>query len=213
MNKLSIIIDSVLGAAVIALFVLFFCRPCGKSSATVTAADSTGVAIAYVNLDSIIANYTFAVEANDQLMSKQEDARVKLAAKATALQNEYRALQQEAAAFQQKVDANAFLSRERAESEYQKIQNKEAALAKKQQDLQKMQDDLTNEILAETQDLNLQLRDSLTSFLKEYNETAGYKVIFGNTDVAQNILVADEALDITDEVVELLNARYASESK
>jgi len=211
MNKLSIIIDSVLGAAVITLFVLFLvCRPCGKNSVSVASADSTGVSIAYVNLDSIIAQYTFAVEANDKLMSKQEDARVKLAAKATALQNEYRAWQQEAAAFQQKVDANAFLSRERAESEYQKIQDKQAALAKKQQDLQKMEDELTNEILVETQDLNLQLRDSLTSFLKEYNETAGYKVIFGNTEAVQNILVADEALDITDEVVALLNERHAA---
>lgn len=207
MNK-NTLIEAILAVAVVVLFVLQFSTP---KSATHTAgvADSTRTAIAYVNLDSIITGYTFAVEANDQLMTKQEDARVKLANKATALQNEYRAWQNEAAQFQQKVDANAFLSRERAESEYARIMRKQEGIQTRQQELAQLEEELTQEILMENQNLNLQLRDSVNNFLREFNETAGYQVIFGNTEVAQVVLVADEALDITDEVIAGLNARYS----
>lgn len=209
MNKLSIIIDAVLGAAVVVLFVLFFVsRPCCQKQPVRVAGEGGQAAIAYVNLDSIITGYQFAIDANERLMSKQEDARLKLANKATALQNEAAAWQKEAAEFQQKMDANAFLSRERAESEYNRIQRKQMALQQKQEELARMEQELTEEILRENEDLNLQLRDSLSSFLKEYNKEAGYQAILGNTQMAQTILVAEEGMDITDEVIAALNARY-----
>lgn len=207
MNK-NTLIEAILAIAVVVLFVLHFSAPKAASKVAGVAADSTRTAIAYVNLDSIITGYTFAIEANEQLMSKQEDARVKLANKATALQNEYRAWQNDAAQFQQKVDANAFISRERAESEYARIMKKQEALQTRQQELAKLEDDLTQEILLQNQDLNLQLRDSVNNFLREFNEAAGYQIIFGNTEVAQVVLIADEALDITEEVIAGLNARY-----
>lgn len=193
MNKIQIIVDSVLAAAIVALFVLFFTlRP--KAAPEAAEAQETEVLpVAYLNLDSVLLNYQFAIEANDKLMSKQEDARLKLNTKANTLQRE-------AADFQRKLENNAFLSRERAESEQQK-------LIKKQQELQQLEAKLTNEIMLQNQELNLQLADTLNTFLAEYNADGRFQIIFSNT-AKDNILQAAEAYDITAEVIEGLNARY-----
>ena len=197
MNKISIIIDTILCAAVIALFVLFFTNKPAEgvvvASAEGGAAVQEDLPIAYLNLDSLLVNYTFAIEANDKLMTKQEDARLKLNTRA-------RTLQQEAADFQRKLDNNAFLSRERAESEANKLQ-------RKQQELQELEAKLTQDIMLENQTLNLQLADTLTTFLEMYNADGRYKMIISNTG-KDNVLMADPKLDITAEVIEALNARY-----
>ena len=196
MNKYQIIIDSVLAAAVVALFVLFFtCTPCKKchKNEVVAVAEQQALPVAYLNLDSLLANYTFAQEAQEKLMSKQEDARLKLNTKARTLQNEM-------ADFQRKLDNNAFLSRERAENEANRLQ-------KKQQDLQELEAKLTNDILLENQNLNMQLRDTLNAYLAEYNAGGKYQIIFANQQ-NDNVLIAQEGYDITNEVIDALNKRY-----
>jgi len=197
MNKIQIIVDSVLAAAVVALFVLFFTVKPGQKGAVAegdaVVSQQEAMPVAYLNLDSLLANYTFAQEAQDKLMTKQEDARLKLNTKARTLQNEM-------ADFQRKLDNNAFLSRERAESEANRLQ-------KKQQDLQELEAKLTNDILAENQSLNLQLRDTLDNYLKEYNADGKYQIIFAN-QANDNVLLAQPGYDITNEVVEALNKRY-----
>ncbi len=195
MNKIQIIIDSVLAAAIVALFVIFFTvKPTAKSSqGEEVVAEAEQLPVAYLNLDTLLQNYTFAQEAQDKLMSKQEDARVKLNTRARTLQNEM-------ADFQRKIDNNAFLSRERAENEQRR-------LLKKQQELEDLEAKLTNEILEENQKLNMQMRDTLDNFLREFNAEGKYQIIFANTQ-SDNVLLAQPGYDITTEVVDALNARY-----
>ena len=136
MNKVQILVNVVLVAAVAALFVLHF----GKkecASSEVTAAPAEVMPVAYLNVDSLLANYSFAIEASEQLMSKQEDARLKMNTKLRTFQNEV-------ADFQRKLQNNAFLSRERAEKEQQR-------LAKKEQELQELEAKLTQDIMLENQ--------------------------------------------------------------
>ena len=192
MNKIQLVINIVLVAAVAALFVIFYS---GKkpSSAETTPLDPTEVIpVAYLNVDSLLTNYTFAQEASDQLMSKQEDARVKMNTKLRTFQNEV-------ADFQRKLENNAFLSRERAEKEQQR-------LAKKEQELQELEAKLTQDIMMENQKLNLQLADSLNNFLKEFNADGRFHIILSNT-AKDNVLMANEQYDITEEVINGLNAR------
>ncbi|MGM9837384.1 MAG: OmpH family outer membrane protein [Paludibacteraceae bacterium] len=194
MNKIQIIIDSVLGAAVIALFILLFTLKPAQTETAVQAAPAEGnMPVAYLNLDSVLTNYQFAIEASEKLMTKQEDARLKLNTKA-------RTLQSEMADFQRKLDNGAFMSRERAEQKQQE-------LLKKQQDLQDLEAKLTNDIMLENQKLNLQLADTMNTFLQQYNADGRYHIIFANTG-KDNILQANDAYDITAEVVDALNKRY-----
>ena len=113
MNKVQIVVNVVLVAAVAALFVIVYSGDT-KEAPTVTTESSEVLPVAYLNLDSLLANYTFAQEANETLLKKQEDARLKLNTKARTLQNEM-------ADFQRKLENNAFLSRERAEREQQRL--------------------------------------------------------------------------------------------
>ena len=193
MNKIQIVINVILVAAVATLFgiVLAGKKPAAKEVAAVD--PSEVLPVAYLNVDSLLANYTFAQEASEKLMSKQEDARVKMNTKLRTFQNEV-------ADFQRKLENNAFLSRERAEKEQQR-------LAKKEQELQELEAKLTQDIMIENQKLNVQLADSLTNFLKEFNADGRYHVILSNT-AKDNVLMAAEQYDITDEIVNGLNARY-----
>lgn len=193
MNKLQIALNVVLVAAVAALFVIYF--TCNKSQTPATAVETNTemMPIAYLNIDSLLVNYVFAQDASERLMKKQEDARLKLNSKA-------RTLQSEMADFQRKLENNAFLSRERAEKEQQRLVNK-------QQELQELEAKLTEEIMLENQKLNMQLADTVTNFLQEFNADGRYHVILSNS-AKDNVLMAAESYNITNEVIEQLNARY-----
>ena len=190
MNKVQILVNVVLVAAVVALFVLHFGKK--ECAASEVAAPSEVMPVAYLNVDSLLANYSFAIEASEKLMSKQEDARLKMNTKLRTFQNEV-------ADFQRKLQNNAFLSRERAEKEQQR-------LLQKQQELQELEAKLTEDILVENQKLNLQLADTLTTFLKAFNADGRYHMILSN-NAKDNVLQADSTYDITDEVISALNAR------
>ena len=195
MNKTQIVVDSILAVAVIALFALFFTQKPAKTavSAEVAPVAEGNLPIAYLNLDSVLTQYQFAIEASDKLMTKQEDARLKLNTKA-------RTLQSEMADFQRKLENGAFMSRDRAEQ-------KQQDLIKKQNDLQELEAKLTNDIMVENQKLNMQLADTINNFLREFNADGRYQMIFANAG-KDNILQAADGYDITAEVVEALNARY-----
>ena len=193
MNKVQIVINVVLVAAVAALFVIVLSGKKQGETPTAAVEQSEVLPIAYLNTDSLLVNYVFAQEANEKLMKKQEDARLKLNTKARTLQNEM-------ADFQRKLENNAFLSRERAEKEQER-------LIKKQQELQELEAKLTEDIMIENQKLNIQLADTLTNFLKEYNADGRYHVILSNS-AKDNVLMAAESYNITSEVIKQLNARY-----
>ena len=165
-----------------------------EGNATPAAALASGeLKIAYVEIDSLLTKYRFWNDLNEMMIQKEENIRTTLNEKAKELEQEMRE-------FQRKLENNGFASRERAEQENLRI-------AQKQRDLQQLQEKLANELQTENQKNSLQLRDSINSFLKIYNKDKGYSLIFSNTGF-DNLLYADKAFNITEEIVEGLNARY-----
>lgn len=154
--------------------------------------------IAYVEIDSLLTKYRFWNDLNEMMIKKEENIRTTLNEKAKDLDSEMRE-------FQRKLENNGFASRERAEQENLRI-------SQKQRDLQQLQEKLSNELQSENQKNSLQLRDSINSFLKIYNKDKGYNLIISNTGF-DNLLYADPAFNITNEIVEGLNARYVPASK
>lgn len=206
MNKISIIVESVLAAAVVALFILFFTAvPHAKKPAVqeVTAQGEL-LPIAIINTDSILKNYTLAVESSDKLMSRYEESTVKLDTKAKALQKEAETFQQDVLNFQKKVEAGAFLSRERAESEQAKLQKREQQLMAKQQDLENLRQKLSADFMSEQEALTIQLQDSVQKYLRECNADGHFHLILNDAVLMNKVA----GYDITDEVIEALNARY-----
>lgn len=201
MKNINYIINGVLALAVVILFVLQFT---GKKESGVTRTftseeNASGLLpIAYVNVDSLLLNYNYSKDLNEIVVKKEENSRA-------SVNQKLRALQIEMQDFQRKVENNAFLTRERAEQE-------QARLMKKQQELQDFDNRLAQELVAEQRRLNEQLRDTLVSQLRVYNKDKGYQVILSNT-MGDNILLAGESYDITQEVIEYLNKNYAPSSK
>ena len=166
------------------------------NSASAPAAEATGssnIKIAFVEVDSLLSKYNFWNDLTEQMLKKEENIR-------TTLNEKGKKLEKEAAEFQRKYENNGFISPERAQQEYQRIQ-------KQQQDLEALQQKLMNELAAENQKNSLELRDSINSFLKLYNQDKGYDFIISNTGF-DNLLYGNPAYNITDEIVEGLNARY-----
>ena len=206
MNKVSIIVESILAAGVVALFVLFFTfNPWAKKPVNAEVeAQGELLPIAIVNTDSILKNYTLAVEAQDKLMSRYEESTVKLDTKAKSLQKEYETFQRDVLDFQRKLEANAFLSRERAESEQARLQKKEQQLLTKQQDLENLRQKLSNDFMNEQAELTQQLQDSVQAYLREFNADGHLHLILNDAVLMNKVA----GYDITDEVIEALNARY-----
>ncbi|MDD3080484.1 MAG: OmpH family outer membrane protein [Paludibacter sp.] len=198
MKNLSLILNVVLTIAVVVLFVKVFSGGSKKTPvATVFANDSVSggkLPIAYINVDSLLLNYQFAKEANESLIKKQEDSRLDINTRA-------RQLQSDMSEFQRKLEANAFLSRERAEQE-------QSRLLKRQQELQDLDSKLSQQLMQVQQKMSEQLRDTINSFLKEYNKDKKYEMIISNT-ASDNVLYATEGYDITAEVTKMLNDRYS----
>ena len=207
MNKISIIVDSILAAAVVALFILFFtATPGAKKQPAVQEIQASGelMPIAIINTDSILKHYTLAVEASEKLMSRYEESTVKLDTKAKSLQGEAETFQRDVVDFQRKLEANAFLSRERAESEQARLQKKEQQLMAKQQDLENLRQKLSADFMQEQANLTQQLQDSVQAYLREYNADGRYHLVLNDAVLMNKVA----GYDITNEVIDALNARY-----
>lgn len=161
-----------------------------KANASAKAA-AGDMKIAYVEVDSIMSQYKFCKEYSLILQKKGLNIQNTLAQK-------QQALQAAAANFQQKVQQNAY-TREQAEGV-------NASLQKQNNDLQILNQRLSAEFQNETDQFNKALRDSIQHYLASYNKDKKYSIIFSKQ--GDNLLYADKAYDITNEIIAGLNKAY-----
>lgn len=161
-----------------------------KANASAKAA-AGDMKIAYVEVDSIMSQYKFCKEYSLILQKKGQNIQNTLAQK-------QQALQAAAANFQQKVQQNAY-TREQAEGV-------NASLQKQNNDLQILNQRLSAEFQNETDQFNKALRDSIQHYLASYNKDKKYSIIFSKQ--GDNLLYADQAYDITNEIIAGLNKAY-----
>ena len=185
------------GLSALAIMVAF--TQCDGNKAANTTSDNSTPAgsvsdlkIAYVEIDSLLNNYNLCKDLNEAMIKKQENVEVTLKEKMKSLDNEMRD-------FERKYQNHVFTP-ERAQQE----QNR---LIKKRQDLEALHQRLMGELQQESDKNNIRMRDSINAYLKEYNKTKGYNLIINNAGF-NNLLYADPALNITQEVIDGLNKRY-----
>ena len=148
--------------------------------------------IAYVDIDTLLMNYTLWMELNEEMIRKEESVRATLNEKAKTLQTEYEE-------FERKLNNNAFITRERAEAEQNRI-------LKKREELELLQERLSNELAIENNKNSLLFRDSINAFIRDYNKVHGYNIILSR--IGDNILYIDYAMNITQDIIDGLNARH-----
>ncbi len=193
MKNTSLIFNVVLLVAVIVIYVLHFSgnENTKEEGEQVQSADhGSGLKIAYVKVDSLIVNYDLAQELHEEFTKNQE-----------AYTNEYadkrRKFEEQAAAFQQTVQRGGFLTEQRAVQERDRLVSEEQEILKLDQELSAK--------LGEMQAANnKQLVDSLMNYLETFNANKEYNYILN----AGNILIGDDAHNITKPVMDALNVRY-----
>ncbi|HBG56764.1 OmpH family outer membrane protein [Proteiniphilum sp. UBA1028] len=198
-NSTPFIVSGVLAIAIIILYILHFTSEssvngsAGKNLSVLLNDTSITLPIAYVNVDSLLINYNFAKDLNESLLRKEESTRATL----NQRQNQINSAAQE---FDRKLRNNAFLSQERAQQEQERI-------VQMNQEYQQLAERLTQEFMLEQQKLNIQMEDTIKARMKEFNANRHYEIIFSNRTTS-TVLYADDKYDITDDVVEFLNAKY-----
>lgn len=199
MKGTSLIVSIILFIAVAVLYVLHFVgegdNEHGASAENNAVRQSGGLRIAYVKADSVLLNYEMAQDLHDDFTKKQE-------AYTTEYGTKRQSFEKDAAAFQEKLQRGGFLTEQRAVQERDRLVGMEQEIAKMDQELSTKLGVLQNEN-------NKQLLDKLMEYLKELNEEKNYDYIFN----ASNILIGDEADNITSEVLTAINERYTASKK
>ena len=165
----------------------------GKGAAPSVASSAPATAsinIRFIDSDSIASRYNLAKdfqEVSIRAFSKLDAARQ---SKANAIQNL-------ASQIQEKVQNNGYLSETSYNSDM-------AKLNRMQQDAEQSLAAMQRSTEQELNQLQQAMNDSINAFIADYNKSKGYDaILFRHAGVYFN-----PALDITDEVVEGLNARY-----
>ena len=110
----------------------------------------------------------------------------KLEANRTELNIKVKNFDREAAEFRNKVENGGFMTRER-------VEQAQMDLMIKQQNLQKLQQEMTENAQREQMEINRKLYDAITNFLTEYNKAKGFQLILSTT-LGGNVLFAQEGV-------------------
>jgi outer membrane protein len=191
MKNISLMLNAVLLLLIGHLYYLHYSTPAAGAAIVPPASVSGGVKIAYVNADTLDAKYEWLKQQKDAIEQRARNAQ-------TSLGNKKDALERELAAFQEKYQAGntppAELEKQYAalQQRGQKLQEEEMRLSQSLSDDQKKAfDDLYANVEAQLKTLSAQI---------------GYDYILSYSRGGQ-ILLANDSLDITREVLQLLNAK------
>jgi len=200
MKRVNLIINIVLIIAVGVLFVLYFTGNEKLSPAQteekLVDINSTGKGeMAYINIDTLMNNMDMFFDVRSKLVEKQKSSEAELTSRS-------KDFEKEATDFQEKV-RKGLVTRSRA-------QEIEQELYQEQQNLIGLKDKLSLELAEEEQVMNRQLIYYITDFLEEYNKEKNYQFIISNS-LGGPLLYASDKQDITNDVVEGINAKYAKE--
>lgn len=191
---------NLLRTTLIATAALLLASACGQTSGNDATNDSdndstteiAGARIAYVEIDSLMAQYQFCIDYTLLMNKKGENIQKTLAEKEKALESQ-------AMAMQRKYEANGFTTRD-------ELERAQRNLAKQQQDYQELGERLMGDFNKEQAMYNEEMKDSIQSFLSEYNKTKKFDLIISKA--GDNILTANPRYNITKDVVTGLNKRY-----
>lgn len=149
--------------------------------------------IAYVQIDTLTNQYQKCKDLEEEFAKKRANAESTINEKGKSFTNQVQELQRKAQSNQ--------LTREQYEKE-------QLRLGKLQQDLQSLEARLSTSLQEEYQKEFQALTDTIQNFTKSYAQEKGYDFILCKSSGIDNVLYADEAYDVTEEVVNALNKRY-----
>jgi outer membrane protein len=146
--------------------------------------------VAYFDLDSLEAHYSYFKELLNQVKSKENAMNLEL----SSMEKSY---QKKISEWQQKGNAMTQAEGEQAQREY----------ATMQQNYQLRKQTLQEELFRHNEDLKADIRKRIEDYLNEFNKGKKYSYIFAY-ESSSFMYCKDTAFNITKELIEGLNATY-----
>jgi outer membrane protein len=199
MKNLSAALFAVLFLAVAALFILHFTgnKKAQKNTQSETSVNAAENGIAYVNIDTVVFKFSMYSDRKDDLLEKQKKAEAELNSKGSQYEKGVKD-------YQDKVNKGLVTRATAAEMEQ--------SLYQQQQELVNLRDKLQSDLLEEDQVMNRQILEYITTYLEEHKAEYNYQYIFGKS-FGSVVLYGNSAFDITQNVLDGLNAKYQTEKK
>jgi len=196
MKNLSIILNAILLVAVLVLYVLFFTSKneepgMAETSSPISANIEPG-SIAFVEFDSILANYNMFLDLQEVLIEKQRKSEAELNSKSSSWEKS-------AGEYQNQMSKGLITRTQAAEVEAQLYQD--------QQNILKLRDDMSMELAEEKQVMDRKVMYAILEYLEEYNKGKSYQYIISKS-FGGPLLFAESGSDITSEVLAGLNEEY-----
>lgn len=196
MKKTSLILSiaAVIIAAVALVSSLIGPKKCHKpapvegEAATASAGD-----IVYVRLDTLMMQYDMFNDLRSEFEAKAQGVQEDLSKKGRKLENDGKA-------FENQIN-KGLLTRSSAEKQQQ-------SLIQRQQSLQELANQKQMELQEEESVMMNRVMDSIKTFLEKYNKEHGFAAILTTSEATNTVIIGDAALDITNDVIEGLNAEY-----
>ncbi len=206
MNKVSLIINVVLAAAIAVLFYLYTDlkknvsglgeQNAGTTLQTTTTLSSTAgslkdAKIAYLNIDTLDYKYEYIIDNSKDMRAREASLQGQYQSMVAKFQNDYQELQQ---AFQAGLRSEAELEKEkgRLEQMQYEIANKEKQMQSLQEEVAKKQGEMLKRV---------------STFISTFNN-GRYDYILAYTSNVSSVLYAKPGLDLTKEILEGLNNEY-----
>lgn len=196
MKNLSTILNGILLVAVLVLYILFFTSKNEEPGITETSSPiSANVepgSIAFVEFDSILANYSMFLDLQEVLLEKQRKSEAELNSKSSSWEKS-------AGEYQNQMSKGLITRTQAAEVEAQLYQD--------QQNILKLRDDMSMELGEEKQVMDRKVMYAILEYLEEYNKGKSYQYVISKS-FGGPLLFAESGLDITSEVIAGLNIEY-----
>lgn len=144
----------------------------------------------YVDTTKLIQDYTEMKNVEQEFTTKSDRVKGELDSLAQSFQAEVQE-------YQKNMNSLSTEERQRIEQE----------LMRKQQAIQQQQQMRGNQLRQESDVVIDSIVTKVKDYVKEYGKENGYTYIFGSNESA-NIMYAKEGLDLTEEILEKLNASY-----
>ena len=199
-NKILIAINAVLLLGLIGIYVLHFTsRTNTKQNVDATAPlqKEGGLTVAYVDSDTLLAKYQYAIDLQKELEAYRDQQERYYQQQMTQFQTDYQNYL--------KNGSTLTLTQQQA---------KEAELKQRAEKLSTLEQELLGKVTERQLTENTKLLNAIFAFIREYNAAnQQFDIIMRKTFVDSPTLYLNPGMDITQEIIDGLNEEYANLKK
>lgn len=200
-NKILIICNAVLFLGLVGIYVLHFTGGNNKgkvnTEATAPLVKEGGLTVAFVNTDTLLAKYQYAIDMEKELLAYKDQMEKNGRQQMEQFQKDYQNYLQ--------TGSTMTLSQQQA---------KEEELKKRAEKMSTLEQELTAKIMERQMTENTKLLNAIFAYVREYNAAnQQFDIILRRTFNDSPTLYVNPAMDITDEIVNGLNEEYKNLKK